>query len=378
MYIQMLLQRKDPKMEIKYTISEAEYAEYLKLHYEKRSKKPWNVFLTLVLTALPVGLFVLCAVRRLFTGWALAALGAVALVFAAANFLLRTRYWKLSASSAPILQEIKKQGPDFWKTHRLSCTREGVRLTGGSYAAEYRWESFGGFEELGGMLMPIFNAEPLDLIPAAKLAPYGGEAAFRADFLALAKEGIRAGFAEKAQAAEERGAVCSLRYRYTKESYLRDLRDAARKRYTTRLILTKSNAAKLSLIAVLAYAFFHTASPSLKILYVLLALVLGYEHISVFTPLFTRRMETMLRPLLALEPERDVRLFLDDGGVTILGDIHYIEIPMAEIAEIEKTSHAAALYLRSGSVIPVPAPEGDRAEFELFYSRIKAIVLSRR
>ena len=197
--------------------------------------------------------------------------------------------------------------------------------------------------------------------------------------LALAKKGLRSGFEEKAREAEEKGSVCTLQYSYTKENYLRDLRDAQRKLYTTRLILTKANAAKLSLIAVLVYAFFNTATVSLKILYVLLILLLAYEHISVFTPLYGRRLETMLRPILALEPEREARLFLDDDGILILGDIHCLEIPLSEIADIVKTPNAAAVYLRNRSAIPVPIPEGEqRAAFDLFYSRIKAIVPSRK
>lgn len=365
-------------MELKYTISEADYSKYLRAYYEKRSKKPLNIFFTAALTLLPLAVFAFCVVKKLFSGWALAAVGAVAVLFSAANFLMRTRYWKSNASSGAMMQEHKKLGPDFWKTHRLHFSEDGVRLTGGSYSAEYKWESFGGFEELGGMLIPIFNAQPLDLIPVEKLAQAGGEEAFRSTVLALAKKGIKSGFADKAAEAEARSCICSLHYRYTKESYLRDLRDAYRKRYTTKLILTKANAAKLSIIAVLVYAFCTTASLSLRILYILLILLLAYEHISVFTPLYIRRLETMLRPILVLEPQRDVRLFLDDNGITIIGDIHYIEIPMSEIAEICMTSHAAAVYLKSQSVIPVPIPEGGRADFDLFYSRIKAIVLSRK
>lgn len=364
-------------MELKYTISEAEYARYIRAYYEKRSQKPLNIVFTVVLTLLPLAVFGFCLAEKLFSGWALAAVGAVAVVFSAANLLMRTRYWKLGASSGSMMQEHKKLGPDFWKTHRLTFSEEGVKLAGGSYSAEYRWESFGGFEELGGMLLPIFNAQPLDLIPKEKLAQVGGEEIFRSRVLALAKGGIQTGFAGKRTEAGERSHICTLQYRYTKESYLRDLRDAHRKMYTTKLILTKSNAAKLSLIAVLVYAFCNSEALSLRILYVFLILLLAYEHISVFTPIYMHRLETMLRPILALEPERDATLYLDDSGITIIGDIHYLEISMSEIADIVMTSHAAAVYLKNRNAIPVPIPEGDRADFDLFYSRIKAIVLSR-
>ena len=361
-------------MEIKYSISEKEYAKYLKASFEKKAKQPLNMFFTLVFTALPLAVFFICLKEKLFSGPALWGLGAAALLLSAANFYMRTKYWKSSASAPAMVKEQRKLGPDFWKQHALSFSEEGVALKSGSYSTEYDWQSFGGFEESGDMLIPIFNAVPLDLIPEKKLNVWGGKEKFRKDVLNLAKAGIKKGFAEKKAEAENSEHICTLNYSYDKESYLKNLVDSYRKRYTTKLICTKANGAKLSIIAVLAYLLATAEAASLKILYAGLIIILAYEHISVFTPILKGRLERALRPVLALEPEQEAALYLDRDKIIIIGDVHYIEMPLSDVAGLKNIKGAAAIYLANGSIIPVPCPEGQEKEFEFFCKRVRASV----
>lgn len=354
-------------MELRYSVSERDYVRHLEARRKERLRRPVNILFTVITALIPLGIFVFCWVQGLFSGWPLAALGAVTAALAAANLSVRLGWWKRADAGLAVMKKTGKVSEDFWREHRLSVSEEGVTLKSGGYSAQYGWACFGGFEEREGLLLPIFNAQPIDLIPTEALERQGGTEAFRRAFTELAKQGLRAG------QAEARGRVRGeplLRYSYDKNTYLRDQRDAQRRRYTTRLIWNRAVLAKLLLSGVMIYAACSSESLWLRLAYVLILLLLNYEHIHSFSPLLERQLERQLRPVLALEPRRQAELFLTEDSVVVRGDIHFLELPFSELLALRRLPHGAALYLASQTILTVPEEAG---AFEDFFRRMKAI-----
>lgn len=359
-------------MELRYSVSEHDYIRHLEARRRERLRQPVNIFLTVIMALIPLGIFVFCWAKRLFSGWPLAALGVVTTVLAAANLSVRLGYWKRADAGVAVMKKTGDISKDFWQEHRLSVSEEGVTLKSGGYSAQYGWAVFGGFERRDGLLLPIFNAQPIDLIPAQALERQGGPEAFQRAFTEIAKRGLRAG------QARERGRVQGeplLRYAYTKDAYLRDQRDAQRRRYTTRLIWNRAILAKLFLSGVMIYAASASTSLWMRLVYILILLLLNYEHIHSFSPLLKRQLERQLRPVLALGPQRQAELFLTADSVVVRGDIHFLELPFSEILALRRLPHGAALYLASQTILTVPEEAG---AFEDFFRRMEAILREKK
>ena len=365
-------------MELKYRVSEDDYTRFLQERRKKRLRKPINILFTVVLTAIPLTLFAYCAARQLFNGWKLALFGLLTLALAAANLTVRLGYWRRADTELEIMKKKGDLNQDFWREHRLNISEKGVKLVSGNYSAQYEWPSFGGFEECGDMLLPIFNAQPLDIIPLQALERVGGKDRFQTDFTDIAKKALRAVYEEE-QAKPHGAPVAALSYSYTKEAYLRDQRDAQRRRYTTRLIWNRAVLAKLALTAVMVYVICASTSPWMKLADCAIIFVLNYEHISTFTPPLEQRLETMLRPILALRPDHWAEIRLTRQSVIVQGDIHYLELPLSEILTVRRLPHSLALYLASQTVLTVPAPPAVEAEtFESFCQAVSDAVQKKR
>ncbi|MDY3985499.1 hypothetical protein, partial [Dysosmobacter sp.] len=163
------------------------------------------------MTAIPLTLFAYCAARQLFTGWKLALFGLLTLALAAANLTVRLGYWRRADTELEIMKKKGDLNQDFWREHRLNISEKGVKLVSGNYSAQYEWPSFGGFEECGDMLLPIFNAQPLDIIPLQALERVGGKDRFQTDFTDIAKKALRAVYEEE-QAKPHGAPVAALSY----------------------------------------------------------------------------------------------------------------------------------------------------------------------
>jgi len=354
-------------MELCYRVSEEDYIRHLQARRRARLRQPVNILFTAIAALIPLGIFAFCWVRGLFTGWALALLGLAALALSAANLSVRLGYWKRADAELAVLKKTGRVSGDFWKEHRLTVSESGVTLKSGGYSAQYGWASFGGFERREGLLLPIFNAQPMDLIPISALEGLGGAEAFQRAFTELAKKSLRAG-------RDRDLGEPLLRYAYTKAAYIRDQRDAQRRRCTTRLIWTRAVLAKLLLSGVMVYAAWASDALWLRLVYVFLFLVLSYEHLRAFSPLLERELERQLRPVLALEPERWAELFLTEDSVIVRGDVHLLELPLSEAAALRRLPHGAALYLASQTILTVPA---EAAGFEEFYQKMEKALRDR-
>ena len=343
-------------MELKYKVSEDAYNRYVQTRRRAKMRRPLNILFTIVLTAFPLVILGLCIAQQLFTGGQLAAMAVFCVALSGINLAFRLGYWHRTSRNLDAMKRDGRINDDFWKEHRLSISEDWVRLAAGGFSTEYSWASFGGFEEMEGLLLPVFNAKPLDLIPLSALERMGGTEAFQRDFVAIAKQGLQAAFAQEKEAFTPRMDMHHLSYDYTKADYIRDQRDARRMRYTTRLVFNKSVSAKLTLTLVMIYLITTSTSALATLLYALVILALNYEHIAAFTPILERQLETMLRPILVLQPEHHVELYADLERVTVMGDVHYIDLPMSEIIEVRKTAHSLALYLASQTILTIPAP----------------------
>lgn len=354
-------------MNLKYKVSEAEYDQYLRERRRREVAKPLNRFFTAVLVVMPLAVLLFAVSARLLSGWALAALAVVAVALSICNFLVRTRYW---GHSDKVLGAIKNRNgitSDFWLEHRLRVDEQGFWLACGNYKAEYQWVCFGGFEEIGDMLVPIFNASPADIIPPSAIAAFGGKEAFLTAFTDLAKAAAR----KALDMAPPEHALLRLDYQYEKDAYLRDQRDARRKKYATKLIFNRALYAKLMITSVLIYAATTATSPAMLALYIALILLCNYEHIANFSPLLLGRLSKDIRPVMALRPGRDASLYVTSEGVSIRGDIHAMDLPYQQILAVRRTSHAAVLYLASQTMLTVPAPPA--TEQEAFDAFVKAV-----
>ncbi len=352
-------------MELCYHVSEDDYIRCIQARRKARLRQPVNILFTAIAALIPLGIFAFCWARRLFTGWPLALLGAAALALSAANLSVRLGYWKRADAELAVLKKTGRVSDDFWKEHRLTVSEDGVALKSGDYSARYGWASFGGFERREGLLLPIFDARPMDLIPIKALERSGGAEAFQRAFTEIAKKSLRAG--RDMDLGEP-----VLRYAYTKEAYIRDQRDARRRRYATRLIWTRAALAKLLLSGVMVYAAWASAALWLRLAYVFILLVLNYEHLHTFSPLLERQLERQLRPVLALEPERWAELFLTADGVIVRGDVHLLELPLSEAVALRRLPHGAALYLASQTILTVPGEAGEE-----FYRRMEKALRDR-
>lgn len=351
-------------MNLKYRVTEQEYECYLQKSRERTLNKPLNRFFTTVLVAGPLAVLLYCIVHQIFAGWKLGAAVLVAIVLSTCNYFIRTKYWN---HSSVVLQAIKARNgisKDFWLEHKLCVDDKGVRLVCGNYKADYHWVSFGGFEEINGMLIPIFNAVPADIIPCGIIASWGGTEAFITAFTNHAKEGLR----KEQDTSPPADFLIRLDYQYNRESYLRDQRDAQRQKYTTRLIFNKALYAKLSLTGVMIYAACTTSSLTLLTVCVFLVFLLNYEHIAVFSPILLKRLNKNIRPILALRPEQAVQTYVTQKEISIRGDIHAIDLPYEQILAVRRVPHAVALYLTSQTILTVPAPPSTNQElFDKFY-----------
>ena len=358
-------------MEMKYKVSRELYREYLQAERTEKSRKPLNRVLTLALSAMPPVLVVYLISQGLISGWPAALCAVLALALGAFNWFARTALWEKGKLRIALPGGRGEPGEDFWKEHKLSFDAQGVRLSGGGFKTEYGWAAYGGFREYDGMLLPIFNAQPLDIIPREAAAKFGGAEGLKEAFAAAAREGMRSQTAE-ARAKLPQDPACLLEYRYCADRYVEDQRDARRAKYRTRLILSKAVLAKLLLTLVMIYAIATAKSAAAIALYAALILVFNYEHIAVFTGLLERRLRRELKPVLALRPHTLARLYVTDEGLTVEGDIHFLELPWREIRCLRTTKKAAALFLANGTILTVPAPpETDGAAFERFLSLVR-------
>lgn len=341
-------------MELRYYIQEQEHQRYIQARRRAKALSPFSLVITALLTTFPLVVLLYAAVEKILTGWQLGLLALAALALSGANFYTRARYWRKNNAKLP--KSIHRSDDEFWKEHRLTASRDGVVIHCGSLKREYPWAAFGGFEEFEGLLIPIFNAQSADLIPLRALDSMGGAAAFQEKFTQLAKASLQALAAQGAENAESAPVALTFSYSYTADTYIRDQRDAARKRYTTKLFLNRSVMSKFALTVLMIYAISTANSAVMVLIYAAIALILNYEHISVFTPLLEKRMRKELRPIIALQPDRKATLTLTNKHLRIAGDLHYLDLPFTDIVMMRKLPNALAFYLTSNTVLTVPGP----------------------
>ena len=359
-------------MDIKYKLTHEQYEQYQQELRREKGRKPLNILFTAVLSAMPPVLAAYLIATGMVSGFWAVLCALLSLALGAVNLLARTSLWQKGKIRIALPGGKGEIGEDFWKEHKLSFDEEGVRLSSGGYKSAFSWVSFGGFKEYEGLLVPIFNAQPLDIIPLQATERFGGAEGFQIAFTDAAKAGMRSETAE-GRANLPKEPLCYLEYRYSRASYVRDQRDARRARYRTKLIFNKSTLAKLMLTLVMIYAIATAQRVGAIVLYAALILIFNYEHIATFTGLLARRLDREMTPVVALRPDTRAQLFVIDEGITVVGDCHYMELPWRDIQCMRTTKHAAALYLVNQTILTVPAPpESDSAAFARFLELVRA------
>ena len=341
-------------MELRYHIQEPEHQRYIQARRRAKALSPFSLIVTALLTAFPLFVLLYAVVENVLSGWQLGLFALAAVALSGANFYTRARYWRKDDTKLP--KSIHRSDDEFWKEHRLIASKDGVVIHCGSLKREYPWAAFGGFEEFEELLIPIFNAQSADLIPIRALDSMGGSAAFQETFTKLAKSSMQALAAQGAENAEPAPVALTFSYSYTADTYIRDQRDATRKRYTTKLFLNRAVMSKFALTVLMIYAIATAKSAGMVLVYAAIALILNYEHISVFTPLLEKRMRKELRSLIALQPDRKATLTLTNKRLRVAGDLHYLDLPFTDIIMMRKLPHALAFYLTSNTVLTVPGP----------------------
>ncbi|MET0016366.1 YcxB family protein [Oscillibacter sp.] len=354
-------------MELHYFVRENTYQAFVKNRRRQLMRRPVNLFLTIVLVLSPLGLFA-CAIPFV-SGWRVVLLGVLLVGLSAGNYYFRQYRWKNSSLELKMRTEA---GCDFWKEHTLRIKPEGVSLTCGKKRREYVWASFGGFEECGDLLLPIFNAEPLDILSPEALAEAGGVQAFRAAFTKIARVSLQ----KNAKHLSEPPAQCRciLYYSYSLDTYLRDQKDARRRLYLTSLPWNRSTLLRWTVIALMVYFIITADSVLTVVISTLVILGLCSEYLIVFTPLIFPMLRRELRPMLALSPSRAVKLYQMDSGLWIEGDLLTIDLPYKDVVAVRKLPHGIALYLRSQTILTIPADGCDDdnvAAYQAMVSRLR-------
>lgn len=340
-------------MELHYTIREETYDRFIRERRKQRMRRPINLFFTIFLVIFPTGLFLYAAANSLISGWRAGLTGILAVGLSVGNYVMRQRYWNGSRSELDVMKENGNIQKDFWKEHTLRITKSEVAVLCGSIHSAFPWQTFGGFEQCGDLLLPIFDGEPIDLLTPEALQAVGGEKAFCDSFTEIGREGIRSATPGRKTPPEK--CLVSLDYSYTLERYLRDQRDARRRMYLTKIPWNRSTLVKWLLIALMVY-FIGTADSMVTVIISILAILgLGSEYFITFTPLVDRSMRRDLRSVLALQPDRSVRLYETDDMLIIRGDIHKIDLPLNEVKAIRRIPHGLALYLQSQTILTLPS-----------------------
>lgn len=340
-------------MELHYTISKETYDRFIQERRKQRMHQPLNRFFTAFLVVFPVGLFIYAIANLRVSGWHAVLIGILAIGLSIGNYAMRRRYWRYSRSELTVMEESGNIQKDFWKEHILRVTKSGITVLCGHIRMESRWETFGGFEQCGDLLLPIFNGEPIDLLTQETLQRVGGIEAFRDSFTRIGREGIQSTAAGQQTPPED--CLISLDYSYTLETYLRDQRDARRKMYTTKIPWNRSTLVKWLLISIMIYFIGTSDSLATKIGSILAILVLGSEYLINFSPLVDRSMRRDLRPTLALQPNGLFQLYEIEDMLLIRGDIFNIDLPLNEVKAIRMIPHGFALYLQSQTILTIPS-----------------------
>lgn len=357
-------------MELRYHIQESEHIRFVQARRRTRALTPFSLAVTALLVVFPLLLPAYGAYAKILTGPQLLIVTIVAAALSVCNFFVRSRSW----SKKPPKKYARSMAPEFWaEPHIITANSDGVKLRCGEEIMEYPWQSFGGFEEMEGILAPVFNSQYVDLIPLHELEKVGGSQAFQDAIVEMAKENLRKNVKKAAAAAENLKPVLTLNYRYSKENYLRDQRDSARRRYLTRWVFNRSIISKLLLSALMCYALVTTTSALLRIIYVIILLAINFEHISAFTPILDNQMERMLRPVLALRPAQEAKLTLFATRIRVEAELHYMDFSFSDILAVSMLPSAVAIYLKSQTTLTVPgSPENTDEELDKLYNFIRA------
>lgn len=356
-------------MELRYHIQESEHIRFTQARRRIRALTPFSLTVTALLVVFPLLVPAYGAYAKVLTGPQLLVVTIIAVALSGCNFFVRSRSW----SKKPPKKYARSLAAEFWtEPHILTANSDGVKLRCGEEVREYPWQSFGGFEEQEGLLAPVFNSQYIDLIPLHELEKAGGSEAFQDTIVEMAKDNLRKNVKKAAAAAENLKPVLTLNYRYSREDYLRDQRDSARRRYLTRWVLNRNVIGKLLLSVLMCYALFTTTFALLRIVYAVIILLINFEHISAFTPILDSQMARMLRPVLALRPAQEATFTLFATRIRVVAELHYMEFTFSDIQAVSMLPHGVAIYLKSQTTLTVPgSPQNKQEDLEKIYNFIR-------
>ena len=97
--------------------------------------------------------------------------------------------------------------------------------------------------------------------------------------------------------------------------------------------------------------------PAVRAIAGIMLLGLLMPYVFVLTPLVDFSVRRSMDQVLRFRPGRNVVLYATEEMIKIVGDIHCLEIPWAQVRAAAALDGALALYLQSGLPVTIPVSE---------------------
>lgn len=344
-------------MRLTYSVTEAQYLDYLTALLKRRDRSPLGILLLLLTT---VGQAALCvfftlhmdfAPERRWSLWGMSALIAALSCFRrlyrkgrAKNQLARNR------QLGNVRQEV-------WQPHELLMNETTLRVRYGKEDFRRDMQDFVGCEEEAGLVRLRFRDAVLDLVPADVLDEEKrrtlAETARERRRQALAEE-VRAAIPEEWREKLPEDPELEAVYAYPLEDYCRHQLRAHRGKYASRAFWTAREWTRVSLSALSVTWAVMRPSALHWVVAVLLVAVLNLPHLLCFSPLMAAVVRRDARPLYEGRESRTVHLYATADRLTAVFGAVLLEIPAGDITFALEGASFFALFLRKGAILTIP------------------------
>lgn len=340
-------------MKITYKVTENQYRDVIAHRMRLANLKPWQLTVTVFLCAVPIVLLLLCALEGALSEGRLILWALAALALSVVNLLFRICYQGRAGRELKKMIRSGKVKKGFFSEHTAEVTPYGLEVSYPGYRQTFPWSGYTATVERKEAMYLMFQDQIADIIP---FEAFGGKLT-REEFTQQQCRYVRD--AIRKENAEERSAlpadpVCTVKYSYTLETYVRDQLAARRKGALTPALWKSRQYVSVVLAIFLIYAMTRQANLSLHILEWLILLLILAPYFILFSPLMEKYIRKQLEKVLMLQPGREATLYLADHELLILGDIHCIRVELQKVLFVADLPHAVALYLPGGTPLTIP------------------------
>lgn len=353
-------------MKFRYHVRESNYLDMLLQQLKLRRRRASNLLMCFLFTFGQMGVLLWYTLFRAedFSSMAWMWLLSVITFAVQAGFQLC-----LAWRARGLLRQMKSKqqiASDFWQEHKLELKEGRLTLRCGGQRAVFDCRRLIGSAVEGETLIISFHYDSRRQERVIMPLTVFHDHQQREDFLAALQEAAEARRQEEAAAPEEtetrREAPSEyeycLRYEYDLPTYLRDQRQAYRAMYLLPLAWTVPVLLRLGATAFLLYLLFTSdLSRVVEVLIVLACLVLNTQHIVIFTPLTNISLKRGLRPLLALNPQRQVCAYITKNELVIDNQTLPVTVPLADVRGVRQLAHSIVVYLPKSVPLTLPTDQ---------------------